>query len=140
MLLTNTYTGKRLVPLYPVPGVSPKQPIKLVAGTYVMGQLVEESATPGTYQALTAAANSRLVLEYDVVVNAGGEHFLGIQAASETGVGDLHTSAYAPVGGLQFDTRDLCIDNARTALTQPHIDALNAKLFAGTPAAGIIGF
>lgn len=139
MLNTVIYSGKKLLPLHPR-DQKPVSAIKLVAGTYVYGQLVEESATPGTYQALTAAANARAMLEYDVVVDAGGLHYPGAQASNEVGVGDLHTSAIMAGGGADYDTRDLCIDNARLAITQAHIDALGAKLVSGTVAAGIIQF
>ncbi len=141
MLNTVIYTGQKLLPLYPSgTAPTPTQPIKLVEGTYIMGQLVEESATPGTYQALTADANAQLILEYNVVVDADGRHFMGAQASDETGVGDTYTSAYAPGGALAFKTADLSKAAAGTDITTANITALGGKLISGTAADGIIQF
>jgi hypothetical protein len=143
MLQTNTYTNKRLLPLYPGGDVPPHQPIKLATGTYVYGQLVRESGTLGTYQALTDASDAgpTHMLETDVVVTSDGQHWNGAQQASnDVGAGDIYTLAYAVGGGLAFDTRDLCIDNARTAITNVQIAGMGAKLLNGTAAAGTIQF
>lgn len=141
MLQTYTYSGLKLLPLYPSgTAPTPTQPIKLATGTYIAGQLVEESATPGTYQALTADANAQLILEYDVVVDAGGRHYHGSQASDETGVGDSYTSAYAPGGALAFKTADLSKAAAGTDITTANITALGGKLISGTAADGIVQF
>lgn len=140
MIQVFTYTGRKLLPLYPAGDVPPRDAIKLVAGTYKAGQVVELTATPGTYQATTLDANALLMLEYDVVVDGTGRHFHGAQASDETGMGDAHTSAYAPGGGLSFDTRDLAKDNAGTAITAAIVTALGAKVISGTAAAGVIQF
>jgi hypothetical protein len=137
-----TYTGKKLMPLYPAGDNPARDAIKLATGTYVYGQLVKESATPGTYEAVDDGTDTdgTHFLVYDVVVDASGIHWLGQQAANEIGAGDLHTSAYAAGGGLSYDTRDLCINAARGAITTAQIAALGAKLISGTAAAGIIQF
>jgi hypothetical protein len=142
MIQTITYTGAKLVPLYPAGDNPPKMPIKLAQGTYVYGQLVKETGTPGTYAAVADAADvaGTHFLIYDVVVDAQGIHWIGQQASNEVGAGELHTSAYAVGGGITFDTRDLCIDNARTALAAAQITGMGAKLISGTAAAGIIQF
>jgi hypothetical protein len=135
------YTGKKLMPLYPVKH-PPYMPVKLAEGTYVYGQLVKETGTAGTYAAVADGADTdgKIFLAYDVVVDAQGFHWLGAQAANEVGAGDLHTHGYAAGGAVCFDTRDLCRDNARTAITTAQIAALGAQLISGTAAAGIIQF
>lgn len=141
MLNTVIYSGTKLLPIFPSgTAPTPTSVIKLVAGTYKAGQCVEESATPGTYQALTADANAKLMLEYDVVVDADGRHFMGAQAADETGVGDTYTSAYAPGGALAFKTADLSKDNAGTDITAAIVTALKGVLISGTAADGVIQF
>lgn len=142
MLNTVTYTGKKLLPLYPAgTAPTPTSVIKLAASaTYKAGQLVEESSTPGTYQALTADANAKLILEYDIVTDADGLHFMGSQASNESGVGDLYTSAYAPGGALAFKTADLAKDNAALAITAANVTALKGVLISGTVADGVLQF
>jgi hypothetical protein len=141
MLNTVTYTGKKLLPLYPSgTAPTPTMPMILAQGTYKAGQAVEMSATPGIYQALTADANAVALLEYDVVVDANGRHFMGAQASDETGVGDTYTSAYLPGGALSFKTADLAKDNAGTAITAAIVTALKGVLVSGTAADGIIQF
>jgi hypothetical protein len=103
MLQTVTYTGKKLLPLYPrsQPG---EAVIKLSEGTYKAGQILEETAVPGLFKALRTAAAAKLIQSFDVVVDASGRHFMGSQASDESGVGDSYTSAY-PDG--VFDTKEL---------------------------------
>lgn len=140
MLNTVIYTGKKLLPLYPV-AHQLHMPIKLAASaTYKAGQAVEESSTPGTYQALTADANAKLILEYDIVTDAAGLHFQGAAAYAESGIGDQHTSAYAPGGDMNFATADLMKDNAGTAITAAIVTALKGVLISGTVADGILQF
>lgn len=138
MLQTITYTGKRCLPLYPTGDNPPQGAVKLATGTYKAGQLVEESSTPGTYQALTAAANAQAIVQYDVVVDADGMHWLGAQASNEVGAGEISTPVWYPGGSLSFDTRDLSVDNAGGVITTAHLTALKAKLISGIAAAGII--
>ena len=141
MLNTLNISGKKLLPLYPSgTAPTPTMPIKLVEGTYIAGQWVEESGTPGVYQALTADANAKLVLEYPIVVNADGRHFMGTSAYSEDGVGDSYTSAYAPGGALCFQTKDLSKDNAGTAITAAIVTATKGLLISGSAADGILQF
>lgn len=140
MIQTITYTGKKLLPLYPASPNAPRHTFKLATGTYVYGQVVKESGTPGTYAALANGADTGgvMVVGEDCVVDADGIHWPGQQASAENGSGELHTSGYSPGGNLSFDTRDLCIDNARTVITGVQITSLNATLVSGTAAAGII--
>lgn len=141
MIQTITYTGKKLMPLYPCER-APYMPVILAQGTYVYGQLVKETGTPGTYAALADNTDTAgtIFLSYDVVVDAQGIHWIGGQASNEIGAGDQHTHGIAVGGGACYDTRDLCIDNARTALAAAQVAALGGKLISGTAAAGIYQF
>ena len=144
MLNTVTYKGTKLLPLYPSgTAPTPRMTGKLAQGTYIAGQVVEESNTPGTYKVLTATDNTTkaaLICEYDVVVDADGRHFMGSQAADETGVGDTYTSFYAPGGALSFATKDLSVDNAGGDLTAAVVAKLGGILVSGTAADGILQF
>lgn len=115
-------------------------PIKLVTGTYKGGQVVEESAVRGTYQALTDDAKAQLILEYDIVVDADNQHFMGGQAWSDSGVGELYTSAYAPGGALCFQTKDLMKAADGTPITNSIVTALKGLLLTGTAADGELQF
>lgn len=113
---------------------------KLAPGTYRAGQVVQETATRGTYQALTDDANAQMILEYDIFVDASNQHFMGGQGWDETGVGEFYTSAYAPGGALCFQTSDLSKDNAGTAITAAIVTALKGVIIAGTVANGEMQF
>jgi hypothetical protein len=135
------YTNKHLLPLYPsATAPTPKEPIKLAPGTYRAGQVVEETGTRGTYQALTDDANAQMILEYDIFVNASSQHFMGGQGWDETGTGDFYTSAYAPGGALCFLTTDLSKDNAGTPITAAIVTALKGVIITGTVANGEMQF
>ncbi len=144
MLNTVIYKGTKLLPIYPSgTAPTPTMPIKLSAGTYIAGQVVEETGTPGTYKVLTATDETtlaQLILERDVVVDADGRYFHGSQASDETGVGDSYTSAYAPGGALAFKTADLSVNNAGGDLTADVVAKLGGLLIGGTAADGILQF
>lgn len=143
MLNTVTYKCNKLLPLYPAgTRPTPTTPIKLAASaTYKAGQVVEESSTPGTYQVLTATdgtTKAQGILEYDIVTDSAGRHFMGSQAADETGQGDTYTSMFTPGGALSFATKELAVDNAGTALTANVLAKLGGLLVSGTLADGVV--
>jgi hypothetical protein len=71
MLNTVTYKAKSCYHLYPS-GTAPTLPCQSswLQGTYIAGQAVEMSATPGTIRRLLQTLTLLLMLEYDVVVDA----------------------------------------------------------------------
>jgi hypothetical protein len=141
MLQEIQMTNRHLLPLYPsATSPTPKDAIKLAPGQYRAGQIVEESSTRGTYQALTDDANAQMILEYDIFVDSSNQHFMGGQGWDETGVGQFYTSAYAPGGALCFLTADLSKDNAGTPITAAIVTALKGVIITGTVANGEMQF
>lgn len=141
MLGQISMTNRHLLPLYPsATAPTPKEPIKLAPGQYRAGQVVEETGTRGTYQALTDDAKAQMILEYDIFVDSNNQHFMGGQAWDETGVGDFYTSAYAPGGALCFLTSELSKDNAGTPITAAIVTALKGVIITGTVANGEMQF
>ena len=136
------YSCKKLNSFYPSSTEpTPTIAIRLVQGVYLAGQAVEESIQRGIYQTLSADANAQLLLEYPIVVNAQGQHFMGdSEFSDEDGVGDFYTSAFAPGGALTFSIRDLSKDNAGTPITPAIISALKAVIISGNAADGILQF
>lgn len=113
-----------------------------VATQYPAGQIVQETATPGTYGVVVAGGTAPcLVLKNDVEVDAAGLHFLGGAGASnvaELGGGTQSVPAFKTG---EFDTRDLRGVAGAALVVGAQDSAILARLGAmrqGTPAAGIV--
>ncbi len=129
MLQTITYTGRKLVPLYATPPGATSV-IKLAEGKSSAGQLLEETATAGTFRALRTAVSVRGALQYDIAVDSDGKHFMGQQASNEIGVGDQYTDMYTHG---DFDTRDLLALLPSASLTTALTGANNDLIFSAVP-------
>ena len=132
MLQTITYTGKKLTPIYPTPGGTQQAAIKLVEGIYKSGQILEETATRGTFRSLAVAANAKMILEMDCAVDANGNIFLGSQTANEIGVGEAYTSAYNQGKFLTTDLLGIIpVAALTTALTGTNNDLVFTSVVVG---------
>lgn len=99
MPLIHTYSGQKLLP-YQRADLAREQPVKLAASqTLVKGTVIAQRATTDLWEAYSDAGSdglnvARAILAYDIVTDASGNHFMGLQASSEFGESSLYTSAY----------------------------------------------
>lgn len=99
MPLVHTFTGKKLEPI-----MNPDQArtitVKIAASkTLTAGTVLGRIDADNTWQAYVDAAVdgsgvARALLQYDVMTDATGKHFIGGQASSEQGPFELSVPAY----------------------------------------------
>lgn len=95
----HTFTCQKLEP-YNYPEDAQVQPIKIAASqTLVKGTVLGRVTASNLWKAYSDAASdgtevAKAILQYDVVTDASGNHFIGGQASSEHGNAKSHVPAY----------------------------------------------